>query len=370
MAEMGYYDQELFERAFRDAHYGPEVRKLLHEYMKRVAAGELRAVATSVALNRYRDGLISVAGLEQELRMLHCPPALREAYISAAMLARDYEIAQEAAKAITSAYRKGKLTLEQAQCYLLDMGFQPDWVQAWAAVHSLIPREDVGSTPEEEVRATGYSSALQRFRQGYTTEPQLRQELAMLGYTPAQIDRLVALAKLQMDYELTNRFASAVFSAYRRGKLSLEQARALLAQQGLNAEWLDRWARLEATIPHEDLQKTPEEEVRAYGSGVVIRRFKEGFIDETQFRQELAMLGYTPAQIERLVVLARLEYDYEFARDQLEIAREGYRAGVLTDDEFLQFLAAIPIGAEKARAYLALEQYRKMKRKAPKRVGG
>jgi hypothetical protein len=93
-------------------------------------------------------------------------------------------------------------------------------------------------------------------------------------------------------------------------------------------------------------------------------------IDEAEFRQELRLLGYTPAQIERLVVLARLEYDYEFARDQLEIAREGYRAGVLTDDEFLQFLAAIPIGAEKARAYLALEQYRKMKRKAPKRVGG
>jgi SOS response regulatory protein OraA/RecX len=370
MAEMGYYDYDLFERAFRDAHYGPEVRKLLHEYMKHVAAGELRAVATSVTLNRYRDGLISAESLQEELRMLHCPPALREAYVSAAMLARDYEIAQEAAKAITSAYRKGKLTLEQAKKYLLDMGFQPDWVQAWAAIQSLIPHEDIERSPEEEVRATGYSVALRRFREGFTTEAQLRQELAMLGYTQSQIERLVALAKLEMDYELTDRFASAVFSAHRRGKLTLEQAKATLIQQGISDEWVDRWARLEASIPHEDIERSPEEEVRAYGYGVVIKRFKEGFINEAEARQELAMLGYTPAQIERLIILARLEYDYEFARDQLEIAREGYRAGVLTDEEFLQFLAAIPIGSEKASAYLALEQYRKMKRKTPKRVGG
>jgi len=213
--------------------------------------------------------------------------------------------------------------------------------------------------PQREV----LSHIIRRFALGFTTRQQFESELASYSIPPAHFPFLATVAELRRDLELREELVAGARDAFRRGAIEEPALLEALEQAGMDPETAFVILERERVRRREDRYQTREEEVRAYGRGTIIRRYREGMISETEFREEMRMLGYTPPQMERFLTLARLEYDYDFAMDQLRIAQEAYRVGVIDDAGFLAWLAEIPIGVQRARAYLFRERIRKVKKR-------
>jgi len=296
---------------------------------------------------------------------------------------------------IIEARSRGLLTKDEAKRMMGYVGFADDYYYIW---------EDMSKTPvkyfalravasggyydydifEDDMRRSGYpketrdmlhqmyqalsayevkgvyvGTALSRYRDGLTTLEQLDEELKMLR-TPGGLRQIYATAaQLMRDTAIRKDAIKKVTKAYSQGKLTIEQASTYLRELGIEDAQVQAWMLNQILTLPEDIYQTPEEEVRAYGRSTVIRRFKEGLITEAEFEQEMRLLGYTTDQIQRFLILARLEYDYDHAMDLLATAKDAYRKGLIGDDEFLDWLARIPIGAERAKTYLLREQIRK-----------
>jgi len=219
IAQAGYYDEQLFRKAFADAHYPFEIRPVLLHYMQQVAMGELKAVYASVAVSRYREGLTNSELFLEELKLLRVQEALRGSYVIAGDLMRDYDLRSEVLKEAKRAFRQGEIDegafVAIAQSLELDAGY---WEQ-WRRLMHLIPRESTPASKEVEVRAIGREAVVRRFREGLTLEEGFRNEARLLGYTPPQVDRLYVLALLERDYDYCMERLKAAHQAYDAGVL-------------------------------------------------------------------------------------------------------------------------------------------------------
>ncbi|MEM2618909.1 MAG: hypothetical protein QW356_05445 [Candidatus Hadarchaeales archaeon] len=360
LAEAGLYDRDLYEKCWRDHRISPAYRPLLHQYFQLVSQGEIKGVATSVALSRYEMGLTGDMDLEQELAGLGVPEALRARWIQAARLRRDTRVKEEELKELWEDLRSGSIGLSEFQRRLSRLVTDPSLASIYLTRAARVMPKPVASTKEEEVRAYGYGVVVRRIREGLVTETEARQELALLGYTPAQAERIITMARLEADLDVTLSQIQATREAFRAGLIEEPQAIEQLTRVGLPEErarlYVER-DRIHRKVPKE---KKPEEEVRAYGSGVVITRVREGYISPEAAREELKMLGYTPAQIDRLVTLALLERDTYYCRERVEAARLAYRAGVLTEQDLREELLAVPLDPGRVEMIVAEEYYRKL----------
>jgi len=211
------------------------------------------------------------------------------------------------------------------------------------------------------------AKVLARYEKGFIRTHDFHHELKGFSIPHTMYPFYDHAARLLRDFEMRKLGSDALTLAYRRAKIEDQDFLRGLDELGVDPQVAQLWLRRERTRRKEDLYQTPEEEVRAYGRATVIRRYREGVIDEAGFRSEMETLGYTPPQIERFLVLARLEYDYDYAMDQLRIAQATYRVGLIGDEEFLDWLSDIPIGRERAEAYLLRERIRRFK-KRPREV--
>lgn len=79
------------------------------------------------------------------------------------------------------------------------------------------------------------------------------------------------------------------------------------------------------------------------GRGTVEKRYREGLITEAQLRTEMASLGYIGATIERSLIVARLERQYDNYQDRLTAIETALSNEVLTLAEAkLQLLDLVP----------------------------
>lgn len=83
-----------------------------------------------------------------------------------------------------------------------------------------------------------------------------------------------------------------------------------------------------------------------------INRFTAGFTTEPQLRAELTTLGFGRRQIDRLVIAADLDYDYEWRNDLLSAYREAFVKDLITQDEYIIRLTELEILDERIGAYL------------------
>ena len=164
------------------------------------------------------------------------------------------------------------------------------------------------------------------------------------------------------DAETRTDAMRAAIAAYRKRKITHEHLARELRELDIEPAKIDQILQAERLVYPEDIYQTPQEEVRAYGRGTVIRRYKEGLIDDADFRQEMALLGYTAVLIEQTLVLARLERDFDYCMDRLHAAHEAYAVGVLDDTTFPQELVTFMVDGRKIK----LEHEKAMYRKLPK----
>jgi len=197
------------------------------------------------------------------------------------------------------------------------------------------------------------------YTKGMLPEEAFRAKLKELGFTPEEIQLTIDAANYELMEELMEDRIQAAIYEYRYGKISLEQLAQRLSQSGLKPDFIQSILDVERARTKLPVQSTPEEEVRAFGSGVVIRRYREGLITDAELEHELRLLGYGPAEIERYKIYAALERDYNFAMELISALRSALRAGKISETHFLEVMQEYGIGRMIALMYLNLEKLRK-----------
>jgi len=191
---------------------------------------------------------------------------------------------------------------------------------------------------KEAVRGQYASVVIRRYRAGIIDLDGLDNELNMLGYPERLRGPLKTGAQLYYDLDTVEDYVDALRFAYRRGKITIDELRSKLASLGIRSDRIERIVAIELARAKEDVYQTEEEEVRAYGRGTAIRRFREGITTEAELEQELRILGYSPQWIERLKTVARLERDYDFAMTVLKYVKTAYRKRKIDDVRFIEIL--------------------------------
>lgn len=231
----------------------------------------------------------------------------------------------------------------------------------------------LGYTPEDAANLTAFverlalqprltarnTEARQQFRDGLIDR--VRAEDLLRPLIPLEAELQAELETLDLDRAGTRltREVTAWQTAFRKELISEADFRAELTRLELPAEEIDFRVRI-ILIARVAEDPTPEqEELRAAGRGIVIRRFREGLVDQPQFALEMASLGYTDLQIAQFGTQADLEFDTNVSLDLLAAYRAGLRTGRLAELEFRTLTQALGIRAELIDAYIEFDQLRR-----------
>ena len=204
-----------------------------------------------------------------------------------------------------------------------------------------------------EVKASGRTIPVRRFREGLIGADQLQRELEALGYEDTDITRFEAFADLERDTNLRLDTLTAYRSGLRTGRLSLLEFRARSATLGVEPELIEVYI-LQDQLRRKLTDPTPEEqEVRASGRGLVTRRFREGWTRSPGFRMEMTSLGYTEPEIDLYEIQADLEFDLDWKSDILRELGELFVRGEVTADSYLSRLGDLGMDPDRATTHLA-----------------
>jgi len=222
---------------------------------------------------------------------------------------------------------------------LLRMGRSPEWMRAFTQLCLVESTRIVRDQYAREI--------LKDYEYGYITKDELESELRAVGYPEQQRKLLLQFAEVRADRRDVDEHVKALQYSYRRGKITIDEFRAGLASLGIREDKIQRLVAIELARAKEEVGSTQEEEVRATGRGTAIKRFREGLITEAELEAELRMLGYSPAWIERLKIIARLERDYDFAMTVLRYVKTAYRKKKIDDTRFIEILRSYGFTDEK-----------------------
>lgn len=96
------------------------------------------------------------------------------------------------------------------------------------------------------------------------------------------------------------------------------------------------------------------------------KRYREGMINEGQFRQEMTSLGYSGPAIDQALIQSTLERQYDLYTDKLAALQVGYDKDLINYDQLrVQVLEVVP---DQPKALQLLELWDFRKRPAPKTV--
>lgn len=202
-------------------------------------------------------------------------------------------------------------------------------------------------TSYEQTRRLYMSTLEKMFSEGMLNDDAYIQELRYLNYSKKLQKELYRAAVMRRELDHITDMIKAYQQSYRRGNITIEQFAAGLADLGLTDQKIRDYVQIELARAKEELYATQQEEVRAYGRGTAIKRFREGLISEEDLAQELRLMGYSEPWIERLRLVARLERDYDFAMTVLKYVKTAYRKKKIDDARFIEILRSFGFVDEK-----------------------
>lgn len=212
------------------------------------------------------------------------------------------------------------------------------------------------------------SALLRNYAEGMLPTEAFRAILIKVGYSHQIVNIFVFAAEEIYKLDVKFEKVKSVRRAFVEGSIDEDAYIVQLLALNVRPEKIDIWLSDDTLRRKEPKERSKDEEIRAFGISIVISRFKEGYSTELDFRYEAALLGYTPKQIERYLILARLAYDYDYAKDAVEGLKRSYGLGIIDDKIFLEDVSAYIVRPEKAIQTLELERLKKLGRRPPRRT--
>ena len=216
------------------------------------------------------------------------------------------------------------------------------------------------ATANDELKGHYASYAIKRFKEGYVSQDEFENEMKMLGYPETQRKKLVWAAKFARDTERMDTLVKAAIYDYEHGKIDLDGLKAKLASLGIGSDRVSELIQLSLAKAKVDVHSTQTEEVRAYGKGIAIVRYKEGMTTQDEMVHELKMLGYTDEQIARYKIYADLERDYAFAKEVMSTLRSALRKDKIGEETFISTCRSMGFTDQRIQLEISLARIYRM----------
>ena len=147
--------------------------------------------------------------------------------------------------------------------------------------------------------------------------------------------------------------------AYRRGRISKEEALEQLVSIGLTMEYaqslLDAYETKLKYYEKYDLTRDERSRVRT----VLLKMYKEGYIDRGYLEKSLKELMFTDDEIKWTLSVADLEFELDYKEDVKRFILRAYRNGWMDYNTALNELLKLGIRRDRAEVLLALEDVKK-----------
>jgi len=231
------------------------------------------------------------------------------------------------------------------------LGFEDD-AELMAGV-----QKTIALTAERSGLAKQYLAAL---RKGVKTEAEVRSKLTAWKLPAQAIDYLIEtetirreIGSVDLQEEPRVLSSSQILSAFKKRLINDVAATAILRGQGWVPEAIDVLLALNAPEP---VETSPITELRTAAAA----NYREGWLDPETFEGILRKANYREDQILSIREAEDLRYRLDFLNDLRSTAIEAYRKDLLTDVELEAQLIALGLQAERARALVAKEVYKKL----------
>jgi hypothetical protein len=196
------------------------------------------------------------------------------------------------------------------------------------------------------------------YASGKLTLEGLRSKLLEQKYDPREAELILKSADWKRTAWINEKRADIALTAYRRGRIDENTLAAELQNAGYTSQMVQGLINIYRTVPKEDLLQTPQEEVRATGKEVVISRYKDGYITDKDFEDEMRLLGYSNDDIKRYKVIATLKRDYDATSEVVSQVKSAYLAKKIGDEVFTSTLRRYGVTDERIKLELSLLKLR------------
>lgn len=232
------------------------------------------------------------------------------------------------------------------------------------------------------------TTPIRRFRLGLTSPTDLRQELALLGFSPDQVARVQIGAELEYQTDLVQDYIEINVGAYSRDLINEAELRTRLIALGLGGvktgaiverERIRKYptVRYPRVIPPKPLYQKPEGTLR---QKAVIALYRGRVISETELWTRLSALEMPAALVDATVDLERAYfmveaverarvipafYETEEGRIRIRTLRNLWRADLLDDANLVRALQQLEMSTTLSQAILEDERAARALRPEP-----
>ena len=266
-----------------------------------------RELTKSDLLNLYVEGLARWSWIEAKLGELGYTEDSIKALKALADHRRSSKFVRKERDMTTSqilrALKLGIITESNARRRLTDLGYSDDEIKI--LIETALYKEEEESTEEE--KALTKSDILRAFKEDVISEAEARSMLKALGYSDANIEILMTIAKKakepvkkEKERDLTK---APILKAFRIGMISREEAKSMLIGIGYSEDEAEFLVRVEEA----DMQAEKHERERDLTKSEILKLYEYGLIDLYTLREKLRAMGYDDEEVEALIALTEIK---------------------------------------------------------------
>lgn len=205
-------------------------------------------------------------------------------------------------------------------------GVSREWAEAYWAAHWDLPSATMG---------------FEMLHRGIITEDELKMLLRALDIMPYWRDKLIQLSY----YPLTR---VDVRRMYQMGILNRDQVKKAYKDLGYNEENAEYLTRFTEALAHEDEKELTKTEI--------LSGFRNRMISREEAKEMLRSLAYSEESAELLLSLEEYKREAEFRRKRIEIIRQRYLRGLISENEMRLELTALALPADEIEYYYEVWQ--------------
>jgi hypothetical protein len=246
--------------------------------------------------------------------------------------------------------RWGLVTKEEINKLMLADRIHPDWVAR------VVEAEWMNMLTDE--RTALKNTYVDMYASGKITLDDLRSKLLEQRYNEREAELILKTADWKRTSWINDRRAEIALTAYRRGRIDEQQLAAELQNAGYTTEMIQGLINVYKTIPKEDIYQTPDEVIRNAGKEVIMSRYKDGYIDDKDFEDEMRIFGFTDTDIQRFKLIAQLKRDYDMVNEVVSNVKSAYLGKKIGDELFVRVLRSYGVTDERIQLELSLLKLR------------
>ena len=297
IADSGDYDEPYLIEALMNSGYSPATIRKMLAMLQKMSRGELKGVFAGAALRRFQEGLSTADQLQQDLLELGFHQQnLSKAQVSA-RLQEDTDRRLDTASILEAQYLAEQLTEPELRAELAKLGFSAARIGLRVTRILLKFRHRPEPEPLDQMRATLRAAALDAYTQGFSTTEELDERLARLGYSPEWLDLWREKADLELDLSIKKLKLQYLEEAYSKDQFTEDAYRSELLLAGVQTTKVHKL--IDLANARKYIKPKPEQ-VPELSLAQMFEAWRLGALSASQVRAELDRRGYTLADISTL----------------------------------------------------------------------